>query len=155
MQRKFSLGFTADGHAVDVYVGYYRSQSQGAAIHSPLNCLPGAGWTPIRSDRVRFAGGTARRMLVERGGRRLFVMYWYQSVRRVEGDEYRSRLFTAVDTLRDRRNDAALVRVIVPLDGADAAERQAVGTAATFAAELEPYIRSVLFPETGMRIKTA
>src|SRR4051812_47075404 len=30
-----------------LYIGYSRSQRQGDTIHSPLNCLPGAGWEPL------------------------------------------------------------------------------------------------------------
>ena len=33
-----------EGPPVDLFVGYYGSQTTGAVIHSPLNCLPGAGW---------------------------------------------------------------------------------------------------------------
>ena len=32
---------------VGLYVGYYETQRQGDTIHSPLNCLPGAGWLPL------------------------------------------------------------------------------------------------------------
>src|SRR6267378_6758325 len=36
---------SSDGHAASFYVGYYASQRNGATYHSPLNCLPGAGWS--------------------------------------------------------------------------------------------------------------
>ena len=32
---------------ITLYIGYFRSQRTGASIHSPKNCLPGAGWTPM------------------------------------------------------------------------------------------------------------
>jgi EpsI family protein len=32
---------------VSLYIGYYNSQRQGDAIHSPQNCLPGSGWQPV------------------------------------------------------------------------------------------------------------
>jgi exosortase/archaeosortase family protein len=36
--------YSNPGHAlVHLYVGYYASQRQGDTIHSPKNCLPGAG----------------------------------------------------------------------------------------------------------------
>src|SRR5690242_4004407 len=35
----------ADGQSANFYVGYYASQRDGASYHSPLNCLPGSGWT--------------------------------------------------------------------------------------------------------------
>src|SRR5262249_53981012 len=37
---------------VGLYVGYYQSQRQGDTMHSPLNCLPGAGWLPISQKRT-------------------------------------------------------------------------------------------------------
>jgi len=36
-----------------VYVGYYDYQAQGKTVHSPKNCLPGAGWEPLRPRRSR------------------------------------------------------------------------------------------------------
>ena len=39
--------YRADGAVVGLYMGYYGSQRQGDTIHSPLNCLPGAGWEPV------------------------------------------------------------------------------------------------------------
>jgi EpsI family protein len=135
-----------DGRWADVYVGYYRTQAVGASIHSPLHCLPGAGWEPVRADRVAFAGGAARRLLIRKGSQRLFVIYWYQSASRIEGDEYRSHLFTLLETLRYRRNDAALIRVIVPVGDGPGGERQAVATATDLARQLEPQIRLQLFP---------
>ena len=35
---------TPDGRYVQLYVGYYQSQREGDLIHSPKNCMPGAGW---------------------------------------------------------------------------------------------------------------
>src|ERR1051325_3466667 len=37
--------FRSQGHVVSLYVGYYATQRTGATYHSPLNCLPGSGWT--------------------------------------------------------------------------------------------------------------
>ncbi len=40
---------------VGLYVGYYQSQRQGDTIHSPMNCLPGAGWQPVRTTQTTIA----------------------------------------------------------------------------------------------------
>ena len=32
---------------VGLYLGFYESQRRGRTMHSPLNCLPGAGWVII------------------------------------------------------------------------------------------------------------
>src|SRR4029453_9044025 len=39
--------YRSNAALASLYIGYYQSQRQGATIHSPLNCLPGAGWEPV------------------------------------------------------------------------------------------------------------
>jgi len=137
---------TADGRQANVYVGYYRSQVQGSSMHSPLNCLPGAGWEFVTAERVPFARGWARRALIRKGTTYLLVMYWYQTAIRVEGDEYRSMLYTMLDSVEYGRNDAALVRVIVPVESPGGSkEAQASRQAAEFSGLLEPQLRRLLF----------
>ncbi len=33
---------------IGLYIGYYMSQRNGDTMHSPMNCLPGSGWQPVR-----------------------------------------------------------------------------------------------------------
>ena len=48
--------FHADSaNLFSVYVGYYEEQTQGRTIHSPRNCLPGAGWEPLEAQRRTIA----------------------------------------------------------------------------------------------------
>ncbi|HXH06363.1 MAG TPA: EpsI family protein [Vicinamibacterales bacterium] len=108
----------ADGVPVDLFVGYYRSQREGDAIHSPRNCLPGAGWRPVEAGTsvVPLGGRAARvnRYIVERGGERQLVLYWYQGRGRIVASEYANKALLVVDSLRRRRSDGALVRVMSP-----------------------------------------
>lgn len=139
------------GHQANLYVGYYRSQEQGAAIHSPLNCLPGAGWEPERVERVTFGRGSARRVVVRKGARRFAVVYWYQTPTRLEGDEYRSRLYTVLDTLRYGRNDAALVRVMVAIRDEPQGEALAAKQAFELAGFVAPQVQRLLFAPSAPR----
>src|SRR3981189_3732864 len=41
-----------DGKAADFFIAYYKIQRAGESMHSPKNCLPGSGWTPIVNDTV-------------------------------------------------------------------------------------------------------
>src|SRR5262245_20897969 len=41
----------------DLFVGYYESQRQGDTVHSPMNCLPAAGWQLLTMDRASIDGG--------------------------------------------------------------------------------------------------
>ena len=111
----------ADAPPVAVYVGYYGSQRQGDTIHSPQNCLPGAGWRPVSSERVTLdAGGTpieVNRYLIEKGLERQAVLYWYQGRGRVVANEYANKLWLMLDAARLRRTNGALVRLITPVLG--------------------------------------
>jgi EpsI family protein len=127
-----------------LYIGYYRSQRQGDTIHSPLNCLPGAGWNPVKKEVVQIStNGIAspetnppptiqvNRIIVSKGSDRQVVIYWYQSHGRVVANEYLGKFYTVVDAFRTNRTDAALVRVMCPAvsEGAPAlatAEKQAL-----------------------------
>src|ERR1700721_3583881 len=40
------------GGFTQVYIGYYASKKTGDTIHSPKNCLPGAGWDPVQSGKA-------------------------------------------------------------------------------------------------------
>src|SRR5215831_18600280 len=41
------LYLAPDQSMADLYIGFWKSQRQGDAVHSPLNCLPGSGWEPL------------------------------------------------------------------------------------------------------------
>jgi EpsI family protein len=108
-----------------LYIGYYQSQREGDTIHSPLNCLPGAGWNPVVSGHLSIAANGSQeieinRMIIMKGMDRQVVLYWYQSHGRVVASEYWGKIYTVLDALRTNRTDAALVRVICPVAGANA-----------------------------------
>jgi len=124
---------TADASPVDLYVAYYERQRPGVSIHSPLHCLPGTGWEVQSAGSVDLqgasgVGGQARKLIAQKNRDRALVLYWYSVHGRMSGSEAASRLYLLGDRIRLGRNDAALVRVVVPMDeGEAAAERHAVG----------------------------
>ena len=110
---------SARGPGVTLYVGYYDRQTQGRTIHSPKNCLPGAGWEPLasRADTVATAAGpvTVNRYLLQRKQERALVLYWYQGRGRVAWNEYGVKWDLLRDAAIKRRSDEALVRIVVPV----------------------------------------
>lgn len=111
------------------YVGYYDYQVQGKTIHSPRNCLPGAGWETVQSGTlaVRPAGGGApvgiNRFLLANKGAQALVYYWYQGRGRVESNEYKVKWHLLRDAALHGRTEEALVRIVVPLpDGVTPAQ---------------------------------
>jgi EpsI family protein len=138
---------TGQRTGVGLYIGYWASQRQGSTIHSPLNCLPGAGWEPVVADRVSLPDPrTARPMLVNRyvvqkGIDRQLVLYWFQSHGRVIASEYWSKFYLVADAVRMSRSDGAIVRVTVPIDGESAeAQAAALATASRFVTDLVPVL---------------
>ena len=135
---------------VSVYVGYYKSQREGDTIHSPLNCIPGSGWEPVRSSRpeISVPGAaspiTVNRLLIEKGIDRQVVVYWYQAHGRVVASEYWSKLFMMYDAVRLNRSDAALVRVISPVLPSEQDPAAAEGRVTQFVQQLFPRLNAHL-----------
>jgi EpsI family protein len=138
--------FSSDGvPAFSVYVGYYDHQLQGKTIHSPKNCLPGAGWEAVASstEMISTAAGPARvnRYLLVNEGQKALVYYWYQGRGRVEANEYRVKLQLLRDSALRGRTEEALVRVVVPVTGD---ERAATELAGWVSGRLLPEVSRVL-----------
>ncbi len=134
---------------IGFYLGYWASQREGDTIHSPMNCLPGAGWQPVAQSQVQMTLGNrpadVNRVIIEKGGERLLVLYWYQSHGRVVASEYWSKIHMVVDAIRTNRTDAALVRVVVPIKTRDAnGEASAEKEALAFV--------NALFPQLGRHL---
>ncbi|MBZ5496021.1 MAG: EpsI family protein [Acidobacteriia bacterium] len=152
--------FGTAGASVGLYIGYYRSQRQGNTIHSPLNCLPGAGWNPVEKDILPIsinAGAVSEgadppqtefrinRIVIQRGMDKQVVLYWYQSHGRVVASEYWGKIYAVLDAIRTSRTDAALVRVISPVTSAgEAGETTAEQNAVTFVRDLLPLLGQYL-----------
>jgi EpsI family protein len=131
-----------EGQPVLLYVGYYESQRTGSTIHSPKNCLPGAGWEPIHTGlaTISLQGGrqiVVNETLIQRGQDKQLVFYWYQGRGRVIADEYTGKFWMVADAISRNRTDGALIRVITPV-GDEASEAQ--GRLTNFAQVLVPYL---------------
>ncbi len=105
---------------VSLFIGYFPTQRSGQSIHSPQNCLPGAGWTFEESGTTRLTGpdGSPRDVndfIISDGTNRAEVIYWYQSHGRAIANDYKAKLYMLTDSIRYNRSDAALVRVVTPL----------------------------------------
>jgi EpsI family protein len=106
------------GTNVVLFLAYYRSQRSGDALHSPRNCLPGAGWQPVSSNSVRIpnsasAGSSfeANHYVIEKDGLKQDVVYWYQAHGRMFGNEYLGKIYLAWDGITKGRTDGALIRI--------------------------------------------
>jgi len=107
--------------AFTLYVGYYTYQTQGKSIHSPRNCLPGAGWEAVESATLPIAGAAGlgsrdmNKYVLANSGHYAAVYYWYQGRGRIESDEYKVKYNLMRDAALYGRTEEALVRLVVPL----------------------------------------
>ncbi|MEO5923551.1 MAG: exosortase C-terminal domain/associated protein EpsI [Bryobacteraceae bacterium] len=124
--------YTSNNAGVELFVASFRSQRTGKAPHSPKNCLPGSGWTPLDDREISVDIGREQpiqvnRYIIAHGDSRSLVLYWYQSRDRAVAGEFKAKFWVMADALRYNRTDTALVRVIVPIRDKDevAADRTA------------------------------
>jgi EpsI family protein len=127
-----------DGRMMNFYVGYYASQRDGATYHSPLNCLPGSGWTMKEPGKITISpegrpSFVANRYLIQNGEHKELLIYWYLGRGRATDSEYWGKVYTVIDSVRLRRSDAAMVRIMTPVQGSDS---DALKEAAQLAAQV-------------------
>lgn len=118
-----------------VYVGYYLAQTQGKSIHSPKNCLPGAGWEAVSAEtrviETSLGSFEVNRYLLANKSARAIVYYWYQGRGRVAANEYGVKWELLRDKALHGRSDEALVRIVVPVRSSEEdADRYGVEAAA-------------------------
>jgi EpsI family protein len=129
---------------INLFIGYFPSQRTGVTIHSPKNCLPGAGWTFVSSQYVDLndVNGKPHRVgeyIIANGGNRQFIIYWYEAHGRSVANEYVAKIYMVTDAMRLNRTDGALVRVITPIDSSEGTSA-AKARVEAFVAQLAPML---------------
>jgi EpsI family protein len=135
-----------DGKPVQLYIGYYANQRTGDTIHSPKNCLPGAGWDPIQSGYTTITLNDGRQVtineyVIQQDLNKQMVFYWYQTQGRVIASEYSAKFWMVSDALTRNRTDGALVRVITPMNDS---EEVAKARLTQFTQALFPHLQGIL-----------
>jgi EpsI family protein len=143
LSRVYTL--TGQSLPIGLFIGYFPTQRTGTTIHSPKNCLPGAGWAFESSRYVDLNDAIGDRhhvgeYIIADGDKRQFVIYWYQAHGRSVANEYLARIYLVADAIRLNRTDGALVRVITPIGPGEEASVARVRTEA-FTAQLAPMLR--------------
>ncbi len=129
---------------IGLFIGYFPTQRSGQSIHSPQNCLPGSGWTFLSSAPATIHAADGREVqvndyLISDGEHTSEVLYWYQSHGRFIANDYKAKLLMLTDAIRLNRTDAALVRIVVPIDPHEP-EGTARARAVRFAEQVTPLL---------------
>ncbi len=108
----------SEGKVIGLYVGYFKSQREGKGIHSPRQCLPGAGWVPVDTTVYRMSAPDVNpgavpvnKFIMGKGLERQLFLFWYHGRGRIYASEYWNKLYLIWDGLTRQRTDGALVRV--------------------------------------------
>jgi len=133
---------------ISLFIGYFASQRTGQTMHSPQNCLPGAGWTfdSQRYTSLQDINGKQYKVgeyVISNGDIKQFVIYWYQAHGRSIPNEYKAKLYMVADAIRTNRTDGALVRVItqvLPWESLDSARDRATQFTQQMAPNLPRFI---------------
>ena len=133
---------------VDLFIAYFPSQRSGDTIHSPKNCLPGAGWSPVESERVALtlpghATFPANRYVISKGDDRMLVLYWYLAHDRALASEYWAKFYLVADAMRLNRSDGSLIRVTTPLrrgENIDSAQQRLQSLAGNLTPLIDRYV---------------
>ncbi len=140
---------TGDGRAVQLYVGFYQSQKEGDLIHSPKNCMPGAGWGIVESslEEVEAPGTetgkiTVIKLLLQNGPAKQMVLYWFQSRGRIISSEYLQKIYLVLDSISRHRTDGSFVRLITPVAGGD--EEKALEVLKGFTRQVFPLLNAFI-----------
>lgn len=114
----------SQGQIIGFYIGYFKSQREGKGIHSPRQCLPGAGWVPVNISiyNLKVPGhnptnAEVNKYIMGKGLDRQLYLFWYQGRGRVYASEYWNKLYLIWDGLTKKRTDGALIRVNNPVLG--------------------------------------
>ena len=134
--------------SVNLFIAYFPSQRAGDTIHSPLHCLPGAGWLPTDRSQVTLSlrghgPFPANRVVIAKGELRQVVLYWYWAHDRGVASEYWAKYYLVKDSIQQHRSDGALVRIMTPIypgETADAAYQRILPFAGEIVPRLDDYI---------------
>lgn len=103
---------------VGLYVGYFKNQREGKQVHSPRQCLPGAGWHILESKEYLLSlkdrnpeKVPVNLYLMGKGEQRQLYLWWYQGRGRIYANEYLNKLYLIWDAMTMNRTDGALVRI--------------------------------------------
>ena len=137
------------GLPVELYIGYYKSQRQGATYHSPKHCLPGSGWSFLYTGKTQLSGVPpsgepveVNKFIIQKGLDKQLVLYWYQDRGRIITSEYWAKAYMVWDAIRRNRTDGAFVRITVPFTGEG--EERAVIQGRAFAETIFPLLAEYL-----------
>lgn len=115
-----------DNTSINLFIAYYKSQTQGSGIHSPEVCIPAGGWEVSRWQSVqtkfKLPNGEpiyVNRAIIQKGVQRQLVYYWFKQRGYHLTSDYMVKAYAMWDAIARGRTDGALVRLITPINSSE------------------------------------
>jgi EpsI family protein len=113
-----SRTYRKHGQHLGLFIAYYALQRGGETMHSPKHCLPGTGWEIWKQGQLSVTvhghAVTVNQDSISNADRRMVMLYWYQSQRRIFANEYMGKGLLLWDAVTEGRTGGSLVRIILP-----------------------------------------
>ncbi len=102
---------------IRVFLGYWESQNEGKRVNSPRYTIGGWEYYWIKTKSVTLGSKTVKlkEFLNEHGPEKELVYYCYIVDGKIISSEYRFRFFSMLSSLLTGRNNAALLRISMPV----------------------------------------
>jgi EpsI family protein len=111
--------YSKKGHnkPIRVFLGYWESQNEGKRVNSPRYTIGGWEYYWIKAKSVTLGSKIVKlkEFLNERGNEKELVYYCYIVNGKIISSEYRFRFFSMLSSLLTGRNNAALLRISMPV----------------------------------------
>ena len=158
-EEAFSGFFTdSSGKEVSLYIGYRGTAflSNENFFHSPTVCIPSSGWMEQEVTRKMimnvppFGDLTVTKMVIEKGGTKQLVYFWFQTKDKATHDKNINRFHLSLHAIsRDNTHDLFLrpITPVYPEEGVEGAEVRLDG----FVREMMPVLLQFLKEKQVLR----
>jgi EpsI family protein len=148
VMRDYENNTIDDSPGINLFIAYFPSRRTGDTPHSPKHCLPGNGWAPVESGRIRVSSPghapfSANRYIIANGEDRQLVIYWFWAHDRAVASEFWDRIYLVKDSIRLHRSDGSLFRLMTPLqrgETEDAAQQRLLSFAGNIVPLINQYV---------------
>ncbi|MEM6480737.1 MAG: VPLPA-CTERM-specific exosortase XrtD [Pseudomonadota bacterium] len=110
------------GAAVNMFLAFYETQSEGEGIHSPEVCLPVGGWEiatlelhSIDMSASGYGVFEVNRAVIQKGLSKQLVYYWFEQRGKRMTNDILAKFSVLVDGFLMGRTDGALVRYVTEI----------------------------------------
>ncbi len=112
-----------NGDVVGLYVGYHDGGPDSGPIHSPRQCLPGSGWTPVHSSshEMPVSGTTVSYVtsLYQKDSSKQLFLYWFQVGGEYLTNEYALKFSMAKNSFLKNQRESSFIRISVPVNDSE------------------------------------